>query len=185
MTAGADQEANSDEASGADPSLAGNSLEQIREILFGSQSRDIDDRLQAMNDQFFEAIGNMRSMLTERSDALHRKLEQEIRGLHEELNTYRREQQQRSDGLDEKLNNTANDLRQQLGALSETLNGTEQSVREDMNRGFEELKTNFSKRMDELREQMQQNLSQLSSSSVKRRALSEALLQLSSQFSEE
>lgn len=185
MTAGADQENNSADAPEAAAEPTGNSLEQIREILFGSQSRDIDDRLQAMNDQFFEAMGNLRSTLTERSDALQHKLEQEIRGLHDELNSYRREQQQRSDGLDEKLNNTANDLRQQLGALRETLSGTEQSVREDMNRGFEELKANFNKRMDELREQMQQNLSQLSSSTVKRRALSEALLQLSSQFDDE
>ena len=185
MTAGADQETNSDEAPAAESNVSGNSLEQIREILFGSQSRDIDDRLQAMNDQFFEAIGKLRSTLTERNDTLHRKLEQEIRGLHEELGNYRREQQQRSDGLDEKLNNTANDLRQQIGALNETLTGTEKSVREDMNRGFEELKANFSQRMDELRDQMQQNLSQLSSSTVKRRVLSEALLQLSSQFSEE
>ena len=167
------------------PDAGTQSLEQIREILFGNQSRNIDDRLQSLHDQLFDAVGNLRSLMTERTDALNHKLEQEIRTLHDELGNHRREQHERNESLDQKFSNANNDLRQQIGALRETFAGTEKSIREDMNQGFEELKNSLLGQMEEIRTTIQRDLSQLSQATVSRRSLSDALKQLSSQFEQE
>jgi len=181
MTSETDTTDGSPEVEG-DSNLNGNSLDQIREILFGNQSRTIDGQLQDLHDQLFDAVGNLRSLLTERADTLNRRIEQEVRVLHDELNEYRREQAERSESIDHKLNDATNDLRQQIGALRETVSSSEKSVREDMRHGFEELKNSLTQRMDEIREQMRQDVSQLSNATVKRRSLSDALKQLSAEF---
>lgn len=164
---------------------ADQSLDQIREILFGTQTRNIDERLQGLHDQVFDAIGSLRALITERADSLNGKLEREMRILHDELNEYRREHHERADELDSKFTNTTNDLRQQVGALRENLAGTEKTVRADMEQGFETLKQNFASQMNQVREQLQQDMSQLSNSKVSRRTLSDVLRQLSAEFADD
>ena len=177
-----DSTAQRDEAeTSSDPA----SLDQIREILFGNQAREIDVRFKEINDQLAEELGGLRSLVNERVNSLAEKLDKEVRILHESTNESQAESQKKRAELDEKLNNTANDLRQQVGALSETLSAAERSIRQAAERSLNDVKLQLISQMDGVREELQRDLSQVSGATVTRRAFGEALRELSSKFDEE
>lgn len=178
-------ETESPEENVAEADAQNQSLEQIREILFGTKTRDIDERLEDLHNRVFDAIGELRTFITERSNSINQKLEKEVGTLHDELAESRRQADSRMRELDSKFINATNDLRQQIGALGETLSGTEASVRDDMTKGMEELRQNFSAQMDQVREQIQHDVARLTNATVSRRSFSEALRQLSSQFDDD
>ncbi len=158
------------------------SLEQIREILFGTKSRDIDDRFQEINDRIAEAVGGLRSLIGERTEAMQQRLDQELHALREDLGNLRRSADERFAQMDNKSNDTANDIRQQLGALSETLSAAERSVRSDMDLGMAQLKEQLASQIESMHEQLQRDVGSLSASSVSRRSFRDALRELSTQF---
>ena len=157
----------------------GESIDQIREILFGSQSRTIDDRFDKLNDRMSEAIGGLRSLLTERTDAISQRLEKEMHHLRGELEESRDDADQKRSDLNERLNSITNDLRQQVGSLSENLSAAERSLRSDMDNGLSALKQQLISQMDTVRDQLDANISQVSNASVARKSLSAALRELS------
>lgn len=158
------------------------SLEQIREILFGNQSRDIDVRLQQVHDRIAEAVGGLRSLIGERTDALNLKIEQEAGRLHEQLNGHQRNADARMSELDNRLNDSTNDIRQQIGSLSETLSVAERSLRNDMDSGLAELREQLFSQVEQMRDRLQHEVHQLNGATVSRRSFSEALRELSSRF---
>ena len=157
----------------------GESIDQIREILFGNQSRTIDDRFDKLNDRMSEAIGGLRSLLTERTDAISQRLEKEMHHLRGELEESRDDADQKRSDLNERLNSITNDLRQQVGSLSENLSAAERSLRSDMDNGLSALKQQLISQMDTVRDQLDANISQVSNASVARKSLSAALRELS------
>lgn len=177
------------EAERADQALDENgekeNLDRIREILFGSQSRDIDHRFQHLSDQLAEAIGGLRNLITERTDSLGHRLDEEIRRLRSDLHSSLHEHDERQQSLDSRLTNTANELRQQIGAVTETFSASERSIRDDVDKGLSDLKQHLTAQMETVREQLQQDISQVSRASVTRRSLSAALRELYSQFDDE
>lgn len=98
-----DEQQNAEQDSQAN-GATGESIDQIREILFGNQSRTIDDRFDKINDRMSEAIGGLRSLLTERTDAIAQRLEREIHHLRGELEESRDSADQKRQELSEKLN---------------------------------------------------------------------------------
>ena len=166
------------------PEAAG-SIDQIREILFGQQSRDVDTRIQDIHDRISEAIGGLRAMLSERTDAIHQKLEHEVRVLHESIENQQRTLDERISHVDGRLNDSTNDLRQQVGALSETMNAAERNIRGDMEKGLGELREHLVAQLEQVRDQFNNQVNQVSTASVSRRAFSDALRDLSSRFAEE
>ena len=160
-------------------------LDQIREILFGSQSREINNKFQHVTDQLAEAIGGLRSLITERTDSLSHRLDEEIRQLQNDLNESRRLQSEGKQELDNKLTNTANELRQQVGAISETMSAAEHSIRNDLDKGLDNLKQHLYAQMEAVRDQINHDISQVSRASVTRRSFRDALRELSSQFDDE
>lgn len=178
-------EGTSDNDLEAQNSVPNESLDQIREILFGNQTRDIDGRFQEVSDRLSEAIGGLRSLVNERTDAISQKLEQQVHHLKDEIGNIRRDSSKKASELDSNLSNTANDLRQQIGALSETLSVAERSLRGDVENGLGEMKAHLTTQLDAVRDHMQQEISKLSASTVARRSFSEALKELSIRFEDD
>ena len=172
------EQKNSDHVSNSNGATS-ESIDQIHEILFGTQTRTIEDRFEKLNDRMSEAIGGLRSLLTERTDAISQRLEKEIHHLHGELEASRDDADQKRNDLSEKLNSISNDLRQQVGSLSENLSAAERGIRSDMDNGLSALKQHLISQMETVRDQLVADISQVSNASVARKSLSAALRELS------
>jgi len=160
-------------------------LDQIREILFGNQSRDFETRFQAISDQLAESIGGLQSLVRERTDAVSQKMDREIQTLHKELASLRQSSQDRDASLDHKLKNTENELRQQLGSLTETLSAAERAIRNDAENGLKELRQQLVSQMESMREQFERELNSVSKASVSRHSFRDALIELSARFDDD
>ena len=158
------------------------SLDKIREILFGNQSRDIDVRFQQLEDRISESIGGLRALLTERADSMVQQIQGEVQQLRDQFESRQGAADRRRSELDERLIHTTNDLRQQVGALSENLSAAERLLRDEVSGKLSELGQQLSTQMNAARDHLQGQISQISSDSVPRKSFGDALRQLADQF---
>lgn len=131
---------------GHGPSGGGETLSQVREILFGAQARDIDGRFQQLEQMMRQQTEALRTELGVRLDALEShvkaevsalservKAEQQARAtrldeLHNESQRGLRRLEERVDGVDERSNNGLRDAREQLLAQTKAARDEAQRV---------------------------------------------------------
>lgn len=151
--------------SAADPveTTAGN-LDKVRDILFGAQLRDVEKKLQRLEDRLLKELAELRDDVRRRSDAHEQKLKLDLDALSDRLRSEREGRddavlglqnaikdqatatQKRHAQLDEQLGKAQRDLRQQLAEQSSSLS-------DEIRRRAEDLTQLLSKSVAELREE--------------------------------
>ena len=162
----------------------GGSLEQIRSILFGAESQQIQHRFNQLHDEMSEALGGLRALVKDRTDSIAAKLEGDLRQLREQVTAMEQAFTQKNSELDEKFQYSANDLRQHLGALSETLSAAERTLRSESERNVNQAKDEMLGQLNTLRADVQRDVSSVSGATVSRRMFSDALRELSERFAD-
>lgn len=159
------------------PDAVGN-VDQIRDILFGTQMRDYERRFARLEERMSKDLAQLREDTRKQFDALESYARGEIESLSERLSAEQKDRASRDEQLgaaleellkafkaragelDEKLTRAAKDLRQQLLAQSKSLSGEIHST-------HKELSASLEREADELR-----------STKVDRAKLSEILSQM-------
>ncbi|MFO0727618.1 MAG: hypothetical protein U1E65_27820 [Myxococcota bacterium] len=132
-------------------SAGGETLNQVREILFGAQARDIDGRFQQLEQLVRQQTEALRSELSVRLDALESHVKAEVSALSERVKA---EQQARSARLEELHGESQRGLRR----LEERLDGAE----ERSGNGLREAREQLLAQTKAVRDEAQRVLDQLS-----------------------
>lgn len=164
-----------------DPSSDATDLEQIRQILIGAFSRDVDARFQHLAGE----LERLNRRMTEQFEATADRITEEVKSLRHSITSCSDEGEKKRDEIQQRLTTAKHELHQQLDTLSNTLAATEQSMRHDMNHGMGKLKSEIREQLDDINQRMRDGFSQLGESSLTRTSFRDALRQLSSQFEAE
>ena len=160
------------------------SLDQIREILFGSQSRDIDARFDDLSQHVAKSLEDVGSLIRKRCDALTQRLDNEVQKLWDELHKAQHENRGGHAELASQQQATANSLGEQIASLSATLAAAEQNLRGQSDLGINALREQLASEIETLRSQLERSVDQVAKSSVTRRSFGELLRELSARLDE-
>jgi len=126
-------------AAKSDPA-GGANLDKVRDILFGSQLRDVDRRLARLEERLLKETTDLRGEVKKRLDALDSFMRRETESLAGQIKAEHRDRE----GVDEQLSNGQRELRQQL--LDQ-----HQQLSEDIRHGVDEVLAALAREAGELR----------------------------------
>lgn len=148
----------------AEPVETTGNLDKVRDILFGAQLREVEKKLQRLEEKLHKELSDLREDVRRRSDAQEQKVKLEldalsdrlrseregrddaVLGVHNALKDHATATQKRHAQIDEQIGRAQRDLRQQIADHSSTL-------AEEIRRRSEELVGLLSKSVSELREE--------------------------------
>jgi hypothetical protein len=142
--------------------LGTGNLEQVREILFGAQSRGVDKRLARLEEDLPRRLAEIRDELKRGLGALEAYARGEIDALNERLAVDARERAKAHEELRAKLDETAKAVRKEHADLADRSAAAQRELRqqlldqakridEDLQRRTEELAAALVRAVDELR----------------------------------
>jgi DNA anti-recombination protein RmuC len=149
--------------SGLDPAEAGN-LDQIRDILFGVQSRELDKRIFRLEDRLARDTADLRDDIKRRFDALELYARTELEALADRLKAEAGERANAIDDVVRAISDTTRSLERQSAHVDEQSSKGQRDLREqildrskslaeDIRRTSESLSAALERRFDTLEQQ--------------------------------
>lgn len=163
----------------------GESLDKIRDILFGNQVREYDKRFAGVEDRLRRESENLREEMTRRLDSLESYIKNEVGSI---LDRIKKEQQDRSAGLKELaagLEKTGKTLDKKSGDLADELSNSERKLREELLQQSKSLSDEMRRRHEESSAALERAAAELRHSKTDRADLSAMLAELAVRIGED
>jgi len=138
------------------------SLDKVRDILFGGQMRAVESRLQGLESRLLQAQESLKADFTKQLDALDGTLQKEVQSLADRLGTERAKRTEELKGLAAEFKTALKNLEQRHLKLEETSGTADAELREgilehskavsaDLGRLAERLSGELTRSVDELK----------------------------------
>ena len=111
---------------------SGESLDKIRDILFGSQAREYERRFTRLEERLIKESADLRDDLRKRFDSLETYIKREIESLADRLRVEHSERADAIDQLARELKETGRTLDKKNEQLNEHLNRSERDLRDQL-----------------------------------------------------
>jgi DNA repair exonuclease SbcCD ATPase subunit len=116
----------------ADQPPAGNNVDKIRDILFGSQMRDYDTRFARLEETLLKESSDLRETTRKRLDALEGYIKKELESLSARLKSEREERSTSFKQLSKDLKDLGEDLSQRIGELQDHSSEAQAELRKEI-----------------------------------------------------
>ena len=154
------------------------SLEKVRDILFGAQSREIDKRFAVLENRLLQESGRLREDLTKSVEDLKMQMNQEILGL---VGKLQQEQDRRVSTIQD-MGQTVKTVEAQVSRrileLTEHASNRFQAMNEEMQKQKHELIEQDQEAMRRMESQFQQAVNELKIEKTDRAVLAEMLMEV-------
>lgn len=153
-------------------------IDKIRDILFGSQSRDFERRFAKMEERLSKEIADMRDETRKNLDALEQYLKGEIKSLTERLVS---EQNSRADavkGLADGIKDMSHDLEKKVTAINEQAAKSESDLRQQLLSQSKSLSDEIQKRHNEMISTVERESAEIRDDKADRAALAELFTEM-------
>ncbi|MCF4970004.1 hypothetical protein [Nostoc sp. CMAA1605] len=128
----------------------GNNLEKVREILFGSQIRDVDKRFTRLEERLITEINNFRDEAKKRLDALETYIKKEVDALTERVKKEQVERESALKAITEEQKSINQSLERKFSHFDEQNNHSQRELREQILNQSKELQEDIQKKYEEI-----------------------------------
>ena len=174
------------EPSGADDTAAGTGhLEKVRDILFGSQMREVDRRFMRLEERIAKETGELKEDIKRRLDALEAYTNKEADAL---AGRIRQEQSERLDahaGLSRELALTAGSFERRSAALDEQLARAQREIRQAILEQQQRLSDEIRAKIDDVLVALARETRELRTDKTDRAALAALLKEMAMRLTDE
>lgn len=157
------------ESSIADASIE--SLEKVRELLFGSQLGAVESKIQSTEKSFSVELKNFNAQVQSNIDSLERYTKDELDSLAEQIAQERSRREDQGDDLRNEHEKTSKNFDKQLTILDDKLTETAKTLRQQSHESVKELREYIQSRLDALTELVKTTDNRLSEERVHRDTL--------------
>lgn len=167
-----------------DPPVAGGdstgpaSLEQVRDILFGSQMRDVDRRFARLEERVAKEARDLKEAIKDRLDAFELYVKRETESL---ANQARSEQNERADAdarLGRELADAAQSFERRAAALDEQLSKSQREIRQHLLDQHQRLSEDIRQKIDEVLAALSREAHELRNDKTDRQVLASLLKEM-------
>ena len=161
------------------------SLEKVRDILFGSQMREVDRRFARLEERLLKETRDLREDVRKRLDALEQYASKETESLAEQ---FRHEQTDRAESdakLARELADTARTFERRSAALDEQVSRSHREIRQQMLEQHQRLTDDLRERIDEVLGVLARETGELRNDKADRLALASLLKEMALRLTDE
>jgi hypothetical protein len=155
-------------------SVEAGSLDKVREILFGAQSREFEKRVALLENRLLQESGELRQELIKSLDDLKAHIKQEVQGLVGKLEEGQRVTTMQEIGQNVKT--IESQLSQQISELTQQSSNQFRTMGLEMQRQKEGLIEQHQQALNQMETQLQQAVKELKMGKTDRAALAEMLM---------
>jgi DNA repair exonuclease SbcCD ATPase subunit len=180
-----DKEVAARDGGGTTEMLGSGNLDQVREILFGSQSRGVDKRLARLEEELPKRIAEMREDLKRGIATLEAYARHEIDSLNERL---RAEGKERGDGDEElsgRLDESVKALRKEVGQVDQRATAAQRDLRQHLLDQAKRLDDEIQRRSDDLAAALARAVEELRNEKADRKAVAGILHEVAIRLTDE
>ncbi|MGD1872843.1 MAG: hypothetical protein ACFB02_07290 [Mastigocoleus sp.] len=109
-----------------------NNLSRVRDILFGNQMRDIEDRFSSLENRLMDECNSLRNETRKRLDVLENYIKQEVDSIADRLKKEQQERQESLNSLVQEYKSSNISLEKKLSQLEEKVNNEQRELREQV-----------------------------------------------------
>lgn len=160
-------------------------IDKIRDILFGSQSRDIDKRFARLEELVRRELRSMEVSTTQRLDSLEDYFKGEIESLVKQLKTENKERTTSDDDLKGKLKDTQQLLEKKTIALDQQMTKGQGDLRQQLLERSKKLNDDMQKKYKEIMKLLETSVQELRTEKTDRLALADLLMGVALQLKKE
>ncbi len=161
-------------------------VDQIRDIIFGSQMRDYEQRFARLEERVLNEADSLRNETNHRLEALEEYIKQEVSSLVDQVANERGEREEDTRHLTGELSKNANETDKKISQVQEKLTQNSGDSRDALLEQSKTLLAEIQNVRTTLNEQMNKSTDELADSKTDRRALadmfSEVALRLNGEF---
>ena len=163
----------------------GENIDKIRDILFGSQTRQIEKKLTAMEDKIDKDIQSLRSETKTTLDTLEQFLRKEMQSLSDQLAGEKSERGESVDNLSAKIADTKKALEKKMGLLSDKMVKDQSDTQEQILKQSKNLLEEMHQKNDALQNRLDQSVESLTYEKSDRLALANLLMEAAMRLKDE
>lgn len=157
------------------------SLAQVRELLFGSQSRDFEKRCHQLEEQMSQSYQALRHDLGEQLKQMQKQLRDEIANVRGQVATEQADRQQGLDQLGERLDKT---ISEQGSELQHRIGGVHDELRTYTLNQTQHLWDDMQSRYDNLSSRMDQEINEVRAAATQRSSLGDMFREMATRLEE-
>jgi len=158
---------------GADSAGGGENLDKIRDILFGSQAREMDRAIARLEDRVTKEVGDLRDESRKRLDSLELYIKNEINSVIERLRVEMNERSKADKELGASLAETAKNLEKRLVEASDRTAEEHRELRKQILEQSKTLRDELRQNHDEQKSSLEKAAAELRHSKTDRFALAD------------
>lgn len=160
-------------------------IDKIRDILFGSQTRQIEKKLTAIEDKIDAEIQSMRSETKTTLDTLELFLRKEMQSLSDQLAGEKTERGDSVENLSEKIAGTQKTLEKKLGQLGDKVVKDQRDTQEQILKHSKTLMEEIHQKSDAIEKRMDQSVEELTHEKTDRLTLANLLIETAMRLKDE
>lgn len=127
-----------------------NSLDKVRQILFGSQVREVEKRFTRLEDRLVKELTDVRDETRKRLDALEIYIKKEVESLTERVKNEQAEREVAVQGLSEEHRNITTSLEKKLVQFDEKTTTSQRELREQILNQSKSLQDDIRQKYEEI-----------------------------------
>lgn len=154
------------------------SLDKVRDILFGAQSREIDKRFAVLENRLLQESGRLREDLTKSVEDLKMQINQEILGLVGKLQQEKDQRVSTIQDMGQTVRTLEAQVSQRILELTQHASNQFQAMNEEMQKQKHELVEQDQEAMRRMESQFQQAVNELKIEKTDRAVLAEMLMEV-------
>jgi uncharacterized protein YukE len=162
---------------GSEPPEDGN-IDKIRDILFGTQSRDFERRFARMEERLSKEISDMRDETRKKSDALEAFMKGEVKSLGDRLASEQNSRAEAVKSLTDGLSEISQNLENKVTTINDQAAKSESDFRQQLLAQSKSLSDEIQKRHNELIVSLERESSEIRDDKADRKALAELFTEM-------
>jgi DNA repair exonuclease SbcCD ATPase subunit len=165
--------------------LGGGNLDQVREILFGAQSRGTEKRISRLEEELPKRVAEMREEVKRGIATLEAYARREIDSLNERLRGETAERDKGDEQLTAKADVSAKALRKEIAGLDERSTAAQRELRQHLLDQTKRLDNEIQRRSDDLTAALTRAVEELRSEKADRKAVAGILHEVAMRLTDE
>lgn len=168
----------------SDAATAGN-VDQIRDIIFGSQMRDYESRFQRLEERLLSELSTVRKEVNNRVEALETYMRGEVDALNDRLKSERDERETDNKHLEDEIKNLSKELLRKISQLDESMAKHNRDLRQQLLDQSKNLSSDIDATREQLKAALMRSNDELRESKTDRVALAELFSEVSLRLKDE
>ena len=165
--------------------LGSGNLDQVREILFGAQSRGVEKRLARLEEELPKRVAEMREELKRGIATLEAYARHEIDSLNERLRAESKERGAGDEDLSRRLDEAGKTLRKEISGLDERSTAAQRDLRQQLLDQAKRLDDEIQRRSDDLAAALARAVEELRNEKADRKAVAGILHEVAMRLTDE